>query len=287
MNRNQPPNPTGLANWLPIFVRVPSLRFLMGTPENQLSTLAQRYGGTRESYRSESPQQRLTLPGFALARVPVTNGLYGCYVAASGARAPLAWRSNQPPAALEHVSVVDITWHDAATFCTWLTAALGDNGLPVRLIKGQPHDLAATETEPVTAPAVRLPTEAEWEHAARGTDGRPFPWGADFTPVRACTSETGQPRPMPVGSYPTGASPYGVLDMAGNVWEWTASLDAPYPYDPQDGREAATAEGRRIARGGCYANPQGFARCACRFRFAPTVRSPFLGFRLAFSHGVA
>jgi formylglycine-generating enzyme required for sulfatase activity len=71
--------------------------------------------------------------------------------------------------------------------------------------------------------------------------------------------------------------------MAGNVWEWTASLDAPYPYRPDDGRENPGIPGRRILRGGSFANPHGFARCACRFRLAPTVRNEFLGFRLAFS----
>jgi formylglycine-generating enzyme required for sulfatase activity len=71
--------------------------------------------------------------------------------------------------------------------------------------------------------------------------------------------------------------------MAGNVWEWTASLDQGYPYAADDGRERPQAEGRRILRGGCYANPQGFARCACRFRLAPHTRNDFIGFRLAYS----
>jgi formylglycine-generating enzyme required for sulfatase activity len=70
--------------------------------------------------------------------------------------------------------------------------------------------------------------------------------------------------------------------MAGNVWEWTSSLDSLYPYAPADGREDPRAPGRRILRGGCYANPHGFARCACRFRLLPSVRNPFLGFRLAY-----
>ena len=71
--------------------------------------------------------------------------------------------------------------------------------------------------------------------------------------------------------------------MCGNVWEWTASLDRLYPYDPHDGREDPRAAGRRIMRGGCYANPRGYARCACRFRMPPTMRNEFLGFRLAYS----
>jgi formylglycine-generating enzyme required for sulfatase activity len=261
-----------MRNLLPTFVYIPAGSFLMGTPENELSGLAQRYGGTRESYREESPQHSISLPAFALAQTPVTSALYGAYVAATGAAAPLNWRGAQPPDHLADHPVVDVTWHDAQAFCAWLTEQVQD-ALP---ITGAPDTLPA-----ITAPHFRLPTEAEWEYAARGSDGRTFPWGNTFDPACANTREAEQNSTTPTGTFPQGASPYGVLDLAGNVWEWTATLDALYPYDAGDGREEWQTEGRRMARGGCYANPQGFARCACRFRFAPGMSNMFLGFRLA------
>lgn len=261
-----------LADLMPKFVHIVAAPFLMGTPESELSNLARCYGGTRESYREESPQHSLLLPTFSIARTPVTNALYGQYTRASGARPPLTWHDQVPPAELSDHPVVDVSWEDAQAFCAWLTFEARQAGyIPVNA--GKPPALPDA--------LFRLPSEAEWEHAARGRDGRSFPWGSEFSAECANTREAAQYSTTPVDRYAGGASPYGVLDMAGNVWEWTASLDGLYPYRPDDGREEPQAAGRRIARGGCYANPQGFARCACRFRFAPDVRSPFLGFRLA------
>src|SRR5688572_4039494 len=97
-----------VADLLPTFIRIPTTPFPMGTPERDLSVLAKAYGGTRESYREESPQHTLALPAFALAQTPTTNGLYAAYVAASGARAPIIWRGAQPPDALRDHPVVDV-----------------------------------------------------------------------------------------------------------------------------------------------------------------------------------
>lgn len=238
----------------------------MGTPMRDLGGLAKIYGGTRESYREESPQFPLSLHAFEIADVPVTNALYAAYVQQSGARAPLHWHGPQPPDALLDHPVADVSWADADAFCQWLSGAVFG---PRRW--GWPFQRAAH---------FRLPSEAEWEHAARGTDGRTFPWGDTWDARLANTQESGLATTTRVGAYPQGASPYGCLDMCGNVWEWTASLDRLYPYSRHDDRERRSAEGRRILRGGCYANPYGYARCACRFRLGTDVHNAFLGFRL-------
>jgi formylglycine-generating enzyme required for sulfatase activity len=262
---------------LPLFIVIPSATFRMGTPERDLSGLAKAYGGTRESYREESPQHVLSLPAFAIARTPVTNALYAAFIAAAGARAPITWRGPLPPDMLRDHPVVDVSWDEANAFCEWLNDQIAD-------CKFQIADFAQSQSAIYNLQsAIRLPTEAEWEHAARGSDGRAFPWGDEWDDRRANTRDGGPGGTTPVGSYTAGASPYGGQDMAGNVWEWTASLDALYPYEPSDGREDSSAPGRRILRGGCYANPHGFARCACRFRLLPNVHNTFLGFRLACS----
>jgi formylglycine-generating enzyme required for sulfatase activity len=261
---------------LPAFVSIPATPFLIGTPAHALSALARAYGGTRESYREESPLHTLTMPAFLLAVTPVSNALYAAYVAATGVRPPLPWRGAQPPDQLRELPATDVRWNEALAFCVWLTAALRDQPA---LVADQPEVLVALAAGRAH---FRLPSEAQWEHAARGVDGRTFPWGNTWDATRANTRESGIGAPLPAGKYPLGASPYGCLDMAGTVWEWTSSLDRPYPYDPSDGREDLLAEGRRILRGGCYANPHGYARCACRFRLQPAVSNEFLGFRLAF-----
>jgi formylglycine-generating enzyme required for sulfatase activity len=264
-----------LLNLLPDFIPIPAGAFLLGTPERNLSALAKAYGGTRESYREEAPQHTLALPAFEIARVLVTNALYATFVAATGAHAPGTWRGPQPPAALHDHPVVDVSWDEANAFCAWLAAATKDEGRRTK------DEVIAKTNVGLSSFVFRLPTEAEWERAARGVDGREFPWGDAWDAARANTRESGIAGTTPVGAYPAGASAAGCLDMAGNVWEWTASLDELYPYAASDGREDPRAPGRRILRGGCYANPHGFARCACRFRLLPTVRNPFMGFRLA------
>jgi formylglycine-generating enzyme required for sulfatase activity len=260
---------------LPAFIEIPAGSFLMGTPERELSALAKAYGGTRESYREESPQHMVALAAFAIAKTPVTNAQYAAFVAGTGARPPITWRGPQPPdARLDH-PVVDVSWEEASAFCAWLDEEIENAELRIE------NDLSTKVFSLLTHFSLRLPTEAEWERAARGVDGRTFPWGDLWDAAKANTRDGGAGSTTAVGAHPHGASPAGCLGMAGNVWEWTASLDAPYPYVPGDGREDQRAPGRRILRGGCYATPQGFARCACRFRLPPNVRNEFLGFRLA------
>jgi len=264
-----------LPELLPAFIRIPAGAFLLGPPERDLSARAKAYGGTRESYREESPQHTLALPAFEIARIPVTNALYAAFVAATGAHAPSTWRGPQPPEPLRDHPVVDVSWDEANAFCVWLTTATKDEGQTTK------DEGAADVSLGLSSSVFRLPSEAEWERAARGIDGRTFPWGDAWDTTCANTRESGIAGTTPAGAYPSGASTTGCLDMAGNVWEWTTSLDQRYPYAADDGREDPRAPGRRILRGGCYANPHGFARCACRFRLLPTVRNEFLGFRLA------
>ncbi|MEF3275906.1 MAG: formylglycine-generating enzyme family protein [Chloroflexus sp.] len=264
-----------ISELLPVMVLIPHHPFLMGTPVQETRELARLYGGTRESYHEETPQHQVVLPAFAIAQTPVSAALYACAVAAGAVPSPPIWHGPLPPPELADLPVTDVNWYEARAFCTWLSQ---QPDLTLRLINaaGQP-------LPPPSRLHFRLPTEAEWEHAARGVDGRRFPWGNTFSPKQANTREGGRAAPNPPGTYPDGRSPYGIEDMAGNVWEWTSSLDRPYPYRPDDGREDPDVPGRRILRGGCYANPQGYARCACRFRMQPAMRNQFLGMRLALS----
>jgi formylglycine-generating enzyme required for sulfatase activity len=134
---------------------------------------------------------------------------------------------------------VGITWYEALAFCRWLTERLRiesfDSAQDRRSTlhvwqDGQvvPLDLSPERVE------VRLPSEAEWEKAARGTDGRIHPWGDEPNPGKANYDDTGVRATSAVGCFPAGASPYGVVDMAGNVWEWTRSQFRDYPYDPEE-----------------------------------------------------
>jgi formylglycine-generating enzyme required for sulfatase activity len=206
----------------------------------------------------EAPQGEVDVPAFALTRTPVTNAQYAAFVRATGHRTPLHWAGADPPPGSDACPVTYVDHADATAFCAWAGG--------------------------------RLPTEAEWEKAARGPDGRLHPWGGsdpeddELVTLRhkAVFGRGVQDgAPAEVGSCPEGASPYGLLDMAGNVWEWVSSAYAPYPYDAGDGREEPAAPGERALRGGSYASPAGHLRCAARSRSYPTRLAPHIGFRVA------
>ena len=209
---------------------------------------------------------RVRLPDYAIARVPITNAQYQLFVQATGHKPPEAWNGQRPPRGQEIHPVVKVSWHDALAYCRWLSEATGKS--------------------------ISLPSEAEWEKAARGDqDQREYPWGDTFEATRCNTSELGFGDTTPVGIFPNGASPYGCLDLAGNVWEWTRSLwgeasskpEFAYPYDPDDAKRENLEAGDdvyRVLRGGSWISVRVAARCAYGYRGHPDFRSGDLGFRV-------
>ena len=200
-------------------------------------------------FEDELPQLRVYLSAFRLARVPITNAQYKLFINATDYNAPPHWARSEIPAGKENHPVTNVSWHDALAFCDWA--------------------------------GVRLPTEAEWEKAARGVDGRIYPWGDALPDPTRCNFDLAIGMTSPVGEYPAGASPYGVLDVAGNVWEWTSTvwLDTYEDYLKQIENAGRTAL-RRVLRGGGFRDVE-FVRCAARSWDLPNQRYRDLGFRVA------
>jgi formylglycine-generating enzyme required for sulfatase activity len=242
---------------LPQLVRVPAGSFLMGSSDVQIEQAIQAGLGKTTAGR-ERPQRELELPAYQIGRYLVTNAEYQVFVKETGHTPPRYWdRENYPEEKGDH-PVVDVSWHDAMAYCKWLTEKTGK--------------------------AYTLPSEAEWEKAARGEDGRIYPWGEAFDPEKCNTNESGLGDTTPVGQYsPNGDSPCGCVDMAGNVWEWTRSILRDYPYVSEDGREDLEASGERVLRGGSWSHNQYFARCAVRYRLFPVDWFNLIGFRVVVS----
>jgi formylglycine-generating enzyme required for sulfatase activity len=233
---------------MPPLSTVPAGEFVMGSDPR------------RETYalNDEKPQHRVRLAAFQIARYPVTVAEYACAVHAGVVRQPrnrhlgVTWQTQL--GRLDH-PVVGVTWHEAVAYTSWLADLTGQGW--------------------------RLPTEAEWELAARGTKGLRYPWGDTFERSRCNTYMSGISVTTPVGCYSAGASPYSVQDMAGNVWEWTSSLHKPYQYRSDDGRERGDVPGQRALRGGAWNLFDRYARTASRFHLKPDDSFDNCGFRLA------
>jgi formylglycine-generating enzyme required for sulfatase activity len=265
---------------LPEFIAIPGGRFWMGSDEAEVERLAQETG--EDWFKRELPRHQVEVDAFALARYPTTNAMFACFVEDGGygderwwaeaiadgrwaggkVRAwdgefnlPRYWDDaglngpNQP--------VVGVTWYEALAYCRWLTAMLDDG-----------HEY-------------RLPAEAEWARAARGADGRRYPWGDEWQESKANTRAISLERTTPVGIFPDGASREGVLDLVGNVWEWCSTAYAEYPYDADDGREDLTGGASRVLRGGSAWNDRNLVRCASRYDDPPDNRDNHNGFRVA------
>jgi len=246
-------------------VYVPSGEFTMGSddPEAKISTEGGR------AY-PEIPVNTVYLDGYWIDKYEVSNGQYALCVEAGVCQPPFVTGSETRPYYYDdpdysNYPVIWVNWYMAGAYCEWAGR--------------------------------RLPTEAEWEKAARGTDSRKYPWGneplsgerANFCDIN-CQRTIANPKfndgyadTAPVGSYPTGASPYGAMDMSGNVWEWTGTLIQPYPYDPIDGRENLDANGERVWRGGPWSNGFWWMRSSLRYRSVTTYWWVNLGFRCASS----
>ena len=232
---------------------------------------------------SEYPQHEQNVDSYYMARYLVTVAQFRAYVDDSG-QAPgepysLRGRSNHP--------VVYVSWREALAYCGWLTEKL-------REWDDAPQPLAGLLRE--QGWRISLPSEAQWEKAVRGADGRIYPWGDDPDPDCANYNVTviGSTTTSAVGCFPGGASPYGLLDMSGNVYEWTLSLwgedsEKPqygYPYDPQDGRERLDAPDtmyHRMVRGGSSSDGRWSVRCAYRSSWSPLNRLSDVGFRVCAS----
>ncbi len=254
---------------LPEMVTVPSGAFVFGSRPVErevgyrLDEAAYGHRVTRQQgwYDIEHARQRVVTDGFEITRTPITNVQYAAFVEATGHRAPdvtqstwlgyglvhpyertrrHAWVKRRPPIARDAHPVVLVSHGDAKAYAAWLSS--------------------------VTGATWRLPTEVQWEKAARGRDGNWFPWGNDFDPSRLNSHDAGPFDTLPVGSFPTGASPFGLLDAAGQVFEWTAT---------------PAGTGRYIVKGGSWDDKGcGICRSAARHARPESLKHILIGFRL-------
>ncbi len=254
---------------IPDLIEIPAGVFIAGSGRAERETgyrldeAAYGHARTRERkwYENERPRGPHRTRAFAITKTPITNRQYAAFVAATGHPAPEvdeatwqsyklihpyartrrhAWRGAAPPPGREDHPVVLVSHADAEAYAAWLGR--------------------------VTGRRWRLPRELEWEKAARGGDGRVFPWGDDWDPSRANSHDQGPFDTLPVGSFPAGASPYGLLDGAGQVFEWTAS-----PGNP----------GRFVVKGGSWDDKGcGVCRPAARHARPAHLKHILIGFRL-------
>lgn len=242
------------------FLHIPAGSFLMGTKPAVADDLFARLADeflSRDSLTPESPQHTVSVSDFYISRYPVTNEEYKAFVDAQNYPLQIQddefsrnynWslRDRTYPPGKQNYPAPMVSWRDAVAYCDWL--------------------------------GVRLPTEAEWEMAARGADGREWPWG-DWQEGRCNCG--GSLDILPVGQFANdGDSQYGVGDMAGNVFEWCSSLFRPYPYRADDGRENLDADGLRVVRGGAAGPSILKSRCAFRQGNKPDDYGFSIGFRV-------
>jgi formylglycine-generating enzyme required for sulfatase activity len=246
-------------------VYVPGGTFLMGSTADEIDVARalcdeypDDYGKCSQApFEDESPQHAVALDGFWLDRTEVTNAQYALCVADGACRASRL--ANDPTYSRDDYPVAGIAWQDALDYCTWVGG--------------------------------RLPTEAEWEYAARGAEGRIFPWGDEFDCAGGNFWDEGTgcdddySKPAPVGSFPQGTSWCGARDIVGNVWEWVADAYGPYSAEAQVNPTGPASGSERILRGGSWGYLPAFSRTAYRYPVPPTADYLAVGFRCATSAG--
>lgn len=203
----------------------------------------------------EKPMHQVYLDAFWIDQTEVTNKQYIACVDAGKCVPPTPsesyWRFDQyyGVSEFDDYPIIFVNWYSAKTYCEWVGR--------------------------------RLPTEAEWEKAARGTNANLYPWGDETASEHYVNFDSSGI--TEVGSFPDGMSVYGMLDMAGNVIEWVSSLYKPYPYYPNDGREDLESSGLRVVRGGSWDDFPHYITSAIRNRYDPATSTYDLGFRCAVS----
>jgi formylglycine-generating enzyme required for sulfatase activity len=233
--------------------------------------------------RREASRCQVELAAFELARFPTTHAMFERFLAAGDyaavgwweeAIAASYWRNGKAgerdrPAYWDdsrfsgaNQPVVGVTWYEAVAYCRWLTATLNDGCV------------------------YRLPTEAEWERAARGAEARVYPWGDTWLADHCNSDELRLERTTPVGVFPSGASSEGLLDLSGNAWEWCSDWYAQDAYPQRAGCITRNPTGPRsgdlkVLRGGSWYNNRNIVRCAYRIGSIPDRRLPGIGFRVA------
>jgi formylglycine-generating enzyme required for sulfatase activity len=226
---------------LPEFVDIPAGPFTMGADRAR-----DPQAFDNERWPGASGTGSVDVAAFAISRHEVTVAEFRAFAQVTG------WRGDaRALAAPDAHPVTFVTWPEALAYCRWLSKQLGR--------------------------AVRLPTEAEWEKAARGVDARIYPWGNE--PRRDRANYEGS-SPTPVGNYRCPECANGLADMSGNVWEWTISPYQPYPYDPADDRANLDADALWVIRGGHFGDPARMVRTTVRTGADPGARRPFIGFRV-------
>lgn len=296
-----------------LFCEIRAGEFLMGTNEKDIKDLAKKFNVKENWFESETPQIKVNLPTYFMSRYPVTNAQFEAFVKAEDGytqakwwtEAGLNWRDENKRTDhyryggvfdLANHPVVGVTWYEAIAFCKWLTVQYQETSEEIRVYDPDTKTIQAHEnlkSKIVNRKMeIRLPSEAEWEYAARGNvplshlgEGlgvRVFPWKSnDITPNHANYADTNLNGTSAVGAFPLGMNDFGLLDMSGNVWEWCAT-EWQEDYKDYLKKENNKPEGKvaRVLRGGSFDDGVWYVRCARRNWYYPITVNNYLGFRV-------